>query len=435
MEAGVRLLQSRTRWFDRYTDLAAAETTCLGGHLPATSQFEKEKLAKHWTKRVNSATIGDGERQIGIFSYRQVCSKLGEISMQIRKMRTGFTLVELLVVIAIIGVLVGLLVPAVQAAREAARRAQCQNNLKQITLASIDYETSKQKLVPYVAQFGGKNGSWAVSILAGLEQQPILDEWNDMNIGVALDDRLRPRLPIFICPTDTRNIDEAVATNSYAINVGHFWEALGQIGSLPVLGYVNGNDLANTLRASRVDNSMSYVASELLPQGIPLPQGVSKKASTSAGIRDGSSNTIWYSENLQADQWGLTTTNLDQYRYRLGIGWAYLISTDLSATQPSDSNHFTNPAPLIDSFPQDSPFRFLPVNGRRFDAEKDNGFYVARPSSDHSGGIVVTSMADGSVKNLRDTIDYHVYQALLTPNTRKSDMPYNRYILKPEDYD
>jgi prepilin-type N-terminal cleavage/methylation domain-containing protein/prepilin-type processing-associated H-X9-DG protein len=57
--------------------------------------------------------------------------------------RRGFTLIELLVVIAIIAVLIALLLPAVQAAREAARRAQCVNNLKQMALASLNYESSQ----------------------------------------------------------------------------------------------------------------------------------------------------------------------------------------------------------------------------------------------------------------------------------------------------
>ncbi len=101
--------------------------------------------------------------------------------------RRAFTLVELLVVIAIIGILVALLLPAIQAAREAARRSSCQNNMKQLGLATLNYEIAQKKLPPSKWRMSIPNpsgfGSITVEhstipyILSYMEEQSIADQW------------------------------------------------------------------------------------------------------------------------------------------------------------------------------------------------------------------------------------------------------------------
>ncbi|QDS99915.1 DUF1559 domain-containing protein [Adhaeretor mobilis] len=123
--------------------------------------------------------------------------------------RNAFTLVELLVVIAIIGVLVGLLLPAVQAAREAARRNQCKNNMRQLGIGILNYESTRGYLPPSAlvdlsVTSTGNNGSWGVHgrILSYLEQDNLRDL---VNIEAAWDDQQAisdVRIAVFQCPSD-----------------------------------------------------------------------------------------------------------------------------------------------------------------------------------------------------------------------------------------
>jgi prepilin-type N-terminal cleavage/methylation domain-containing protein/prepilin-type processing-associated H-X9-DG protein len=131
------------------------------------------------------------------------------------RFRQGFTLVELLVVIAIIGILVALLLPAIQAARESARRAQCKNQLRQIAVACLNYESTRKTYPP-----GGWSWLWMGDPDKGFGQRqpggwiyhctPFLEETTIFEVGkglpiaqkaVELKKQMAAGIPTFVCPT------------------------------------------------------------------------------------------------------------------------------------------------------------------------------------------------------------------------------------------
>jgi prepilin-type N-terminal cleavage/methylation domain-containing protein len=100
------------------------------------------------------------------------------------KLRIGFTLVELLVVIAIIGILIALLLPAVQSARESANRSQCQNNLRQLGLALLNFHEVQQAFpasswtVAGPGNPAGKFVGWRPLTLPYIEQESLQELYN-----------------------------------------------------------------------------------------------------------------------------------------------------------------------------------------------------------------------------------------------------------------
>jgi prepilin-type N-terminal cleavage/methylation domain-containing protein len=328
----------------------------------------------------------------------------------VRKLMMGFTLIELLVVIAIIAVLIGLLLPAVQKVREAAARAQCQNNLKQISLATINCCDTYQGILPpaiglypNVSQVSANNAEGGVFffILPFIEQANLYnacyspqdlgipDPQNNQTGGrnggfptyVAWNAQLQSNPKVFVCPTDA--------------TYGQGWKADPPVKNIQTSYAYNGQIF-----------TLAY------------PGGWGSTDRYPAKIADGTSNTIFFTEKAAS------AASSTVWTYNVGINlWADW-GPDIA---PSDcycpASYFGSPSESIGANISNNMFWMITKVGCSSPivswggGTNQSGACVPGnvPSTMHTAGIQA-GMADGSVHFVAQGVSPQTWWYALTAN-------------------
>jgi prepilin-type N-terminal cleavage/methylation domain-containing protein/prepilin-type processing-associated H-X9-DG protein len=345
----------------------------------------------------------------GVFAY-SVSSQNSEIGHRVITYRQrGFSLIELLVVIAIIAVLIALVLPAVQAAREAARRTQCVNNLKQIGLGMMNYESSQGTLPP-----GWKGccwGTWAIFVMPFIEQQRLFNAWNSLgnNSGLpgTVDAILRysgqcnvtvtsARINTYNCPSDTPNAPLTAMVNgaTFPIVSGNYNVNFGNTSSTQIQTY----------------GSITFLGAPFTDMGSPIfsegytnsPAGTGFSIVPLSWIRDGMTNTMLTAEVIIGQGAGGPYDALYDLRgffywYQGAAFETYLTPNSMQPDLMQTSEYCVYP------YLQNPPCAAASVITLTTNAAR----------SRHAGGVNA-GMADGGVRFVKNSVNYAVWQALST---------------------
>ena len=337
----------------------------------------------------------------------------------------GFTLVELLVVIAIIGILVALLLPAIQAAREAARRAQCTNNLHQLVLAALNYESSKKSL-----PFGRRRGSVTINnqiknipqwghlalILPYIEaaQAYAMIDFDDYDTATDDNDVKFQKFSFFLCPSDVQDrLNDPVCTAGIWENAGRT-NYRGNGGSLS--GKSTDMNLPDGTYTAEEENNGIFLTNRT----ISLKQ-----------VIDGTSHTALYSEAVlgDADKERIEIPG-DWFRIpgaQSDVNYIYGKCTDPFTITETGSNQYCCGGRnwVHGDYGTSRYNHIMPPNGASCAPQGTAGGFNAisvneaggahTASSRHAGGVNL-ACTDGSTHFVSDSIDLAVWWALGSRN-------------------
>ncbi len=327
-----------------------------------------------------------------------------------KRSSSGFTLVELLVVIAIIGILIGMLLPAVQAVREAARRISCGNNIKNLALASLNYESAHQRFPASWAPTDSADG-WSIQAQllpyceqANLESNIDFDKsYNDavhsqVNLGGELVRLASARVPVLLCPSEPNDVVrlDGDAPEHYPLNYA------GNAGTWFVYDpgtKQSGNGVCTTFRGTKFGE-----------------------------VTDGSSNTLFFAEVKAYNPYFRNVANAGDLPMPTSPGSVAGMGGDFKATtghtewvdgrahQTSFTGTFT-PNTMV-PFSDSSTGEILDIDWTNQQEGKSSTvktFAAVTSRSYHTGGVN-TARADGSVHFESDSIALNTWQALATRN-------------------
>jgi prepilin-type N-terminal cleavage/methylation domain-containing protein len=313
----------------------------------------------------------------------------------------GFTLIELLVVIAIIAILIGLLLPAVQKVREAAARSQCSNNMKQMSLAVANYDSTYMKIPPAwtssgpintATNGGGPYGVVHFWILPYIEQNTIyVASANNNAVNVNGNGAYNTPIKTYNCPSDTTsNATYPNGGTNYAFNVLVFASQGGAFlwnHSPPGIMVSMPDGTSNTvLFAERYKNCAA-----ITPNTAPLW-----------------ATSPWYAPVGSSTN---STTGAPAYM----PGYAFY-SASASTTYTTGGTTYTfngkglnmNVYPDLGLYPsaQTAPFQTAPA------ATACNSYITQSPHT----GVMLTGLGDGSVRGVRSSISQLTWLEANFPN-------------------